>query len=57
LSSVAELLEKDFAKYNRDKGETTKAAVWERRATSRAKQVDKLLWGRNRHFYFDYNFS
>jgi alpha,alpha-trehalase len=56
LNSLLFKYEKDFAKFYRDKGESTKAGVWEHRATNRAKHVDKLLWGRNRGYYFDYNF-
>jgi alpha,alpha-trehalase len=56
LNSLLFKYEKDFAKFYRDKGDTTKAGAWEHRATNRAKEVDRLLWGYNRRFYFDYNF-
>ena len=57
LNALLYKYEKDFAIWYYLKGDKQKATEWDKRATNRAEWVDKLLWGRKRKFYFDYNFE
>ena len=57
LNSLLYKYEKDFASYFAKKNDKVNSDFWNEKAKSRAEQVDNLLWGRNRKFYFDYNFE
>jgi alpha,alpha-trehalase len=57
LNSLLYKYEQDFAEYYAKKNDLKNSEFWLYQAKIRAEQVDSLLWGRNRKFYFDYNFE
>ena len=56
LNALLYKYEKDFADWYRHKNDKRAADEWEAKATHRAHWMNELMWGRNRRFYFDYNF-
>lgn len=55
LNSLLYKYEKDFAQHYADKGQSSVAGAWCRKANARAEKVDELLWSPRLKFYFDYN--
>ncbi len=49
--------EVDFARAAEILGYHDEAAMWIKKAAKRRETVDKLMWGKKRKLYFDYNFS
>ncbi len=48
--------ETDFAWAADELGHKKDAVVWRHAASARRRAINKLLWNKRKHFYFDYNF-
>ncbi len=57
LNALLYKYETDFARAEELFGNADKAREWLRKADARKKAMDKLMWGRIRGFYFDYNYQ
>ena len=56
LNSLLYLMERDAAQICRILGRTQMARVWTRRAATRRRLVNRLMWDESDGLYFDYNF-
>ena len=57
LNSLLYKYETDFARSARLLGNDAKAREWDSRAARRKEAMDRLMWGKLRGFYFDYNYQ
>lgn len=57
LNSMLYKYEADFARAAGLLGKTAAEQTWLKKASNRKNKIDKLMWGKLRAFYFDYNFE
>lgn len=57
LNALLYKYEMDFATAARIFGDAREIAKWEVAAKARAKVMNKLMWDKNRGFYYDYNYA
>lgn len=57
LNALLYKYETDFARAEEIFGNTEAAKVWQQKAEARKRSMNKLMWGRLRGFYFDYNYQ
>jgi alpha,alpha-trehalase len=57
LNSLLYKYEADFARVAEILGEEKQKKQWLQKASKRKSAMDKLMWGKLRGFYFDYNFE
>lgn len=57
LNALLYKYETDFARADEILGDKKSADTWIKKAEHRTKVMDKLMWGKLRGFYFDYNYQ
>ncbi len=57
LNSLLYKYETDFARAAEILGEETEVKDWRRKAHTRKLEMEELMWGKLRGFYFDYNYE
>lgn len=57
LNSLLYKYETDFARADEIIGDNKSAQEWKHKAAKRKKEINDLMWGKIRGFYFDYNYQ